>query len=136
MCVKGQSFVHESKLPQPLYRFQPGGSLALGLLSMQNQRAPHLPLSLQSSRGTQAGPTHSSEGSFLWFHILWSLSIKKYQIVRTFISLDRYTSLFKPCKATYGLAFIIFNILMLIIVLIFVVQVFCIKQREQNTSQY
>lgn len=41
---------------------------------MQIQRAPRLPLSLQSSRGIQAGPARFSAGSFPWFHILWSLS--------------------------------------------------------------
>lgn len=117
MYVKDQSFVHESKLPQPLYRSQPGGSLALGLPSMQNQRAPRLPLSLQSSRGIQVGPTHSSAGSFLWFHILWSLSKEVSdcycyrQDTQFFGQTNR--SVFKHYKAMYGLTLNIFNILIL-----------------------
>lgn len=99
MSVKGQSFAHESKLPQPLYRFQPGGFPASGLLSMQNQRAPHQPLFLQSSRGIQAGPTHSSEGSFPWFHILWSLSKKVSNCQDTHFFEHTDKSLLKQCKA-------------------------------------
>lgn len=106
MCARGQSFVRGSELPQPLYRSRPGGSPAAGLLSMQIQRAPRLPLSLQSSRGIPAGPAHFSEGSFPWFRILWSLSEEApdcYAIVRAR----------KHYKVVYGLILPIFNILTL-----------------------
>lgn len=73
---------------------------------MQSQRVPHLPLSLQSSRGIQAGPVHFSSGSFPWFRILWSLSEEApdcYAIVRAH----------KHYKVMYGLILPIFNILTL-----------------------
>lgn len=115
MYVTGQSFVHESKLPQPLYRSQPGGSPAAVPPSMQNQRAPHLPLSLQSSHGIQVGPSHSSEGSFLWFHILWSLSKEVSRLLSycqdTHFFEHTNRSVFKCYKAMCGFALHFFNIL-------------------------
>lgn len=73
-CGAGRSSARASEWPRRLCRSPRGGSLGEGQPSRQSQKVPHLRQFLQNSHGSQAGPAHSSSGSFPQSRSLSSLS--------------------------------------------------------------